>query len=109
VASSSGFRGTPRAGSAEQKLAIESIENIANVVISDRIEIAGGRPHEDADVAAIVEILRSAAKALPVAEVARALRWESVRTAYALERGGRAGVFSFSKDAEGTVVSLGHS
>jgi hypothetical protein len=94
-------------GSAAQKLAIESLRNIANVNVSDtESEVVG--PATDPEIAAIIGVLRGAGTPLTVAEVADRLQWDPDTAANALARGGETGVLAFSKDGDRTTVTLVH-
>ena len=92
-------------GSAAQKLAIESLRNIANVRVRDTgIETAISKGDEE--LKAIVGLLRDAGTPLPVSEVAERLQWDSGKAADALARGGEIGMLIFSKDGDRTTVAL---
>jgi hypothetical protein len=96
---------TQRGGKAAQKLAIESLRNIANVRVRDTDAEPAG-PDTDTELAAIVGVLRGAGTPLAVAEVAERLRWDPDKTASALERGGLSGLLKFSRDGDRTTVAL---
>ncbi|MDQ2080436.1 hypothetical protein RA307_09610 [Xanthobacteraceae bacterium Astr-EGSB] len=92
-------------GSAAQKLAIESLRNIANVSVSD-VGSAPAPTAMDDELATIAEVLRGAGTALAVAAVAERLGWDSDKTANALARGGQTGVLKFSREGDRTTVAL---
>ncbi|MEJ2377952.1 MAG: hypothetical protein P8Y71_22060 [Pseudolabrys sp.] len=93
-----------RAGSAEQKLAVESVRNVANWGVHEKTGESAA--DTDRELAAIVSVLRNAGTSLAVAEVAKQLQWDSEKTANALARGGEFGVLGFSRDGDWTTVAL---
>jgi len=100
-------------GSAAQRIAVESLKNIANVTI-------GGEPRPsksegshtppetapDPDLDAVVNLLRNARSPLSVADVAGRLQWDSNRAAGTLSRGGGIGRLVFSVVNGRTLVAL---
>ena len=79
-----------------RRLAIETTQNIANLKL--------GPSSDHPDIPALTELLID--QPLPVAQVAKALTWDSERTAEVLARGGEAGLLSFSKRGDTTYVGL---
>ena len=74
-----------QSGSAAQKLALDSFQNIANIDIESTV---AATPDIDAEVEAVGKVLRAAATPLPVAKVAEHLPWDSGQVAKVLARGG---------------------
>lgn len=99
-----GSVGFGQSGTAAMKLAIQSIQNIANIDIGSTPAADSGQ--DAADLAAISDVLRGAGKPLAVAKVAELLQWDSATAAKAFARGGQSGNLKFSKDGETTLVSV---
>lgn len=96
--------GFGQSGSAAQKLALDSLQNIANIDIAST---GTATPDIDAEVEAVGNVLRAAATPLSVAKVAEHLpSWETGRVAKVLARGGQSGMLKFFRDGETTMVDV---
>ncbi|HME84080.1 MAG TPA: hypothetical protein VKG91_05890 [Roseiarcus sp.] len=84
-------------GSAAQRIAVDSLKNIANVTIT------AIKP----EVAEIIALLRKSSGALYIYDVADRLGWDSARAANAMSRGAADGQLTFIADDKGqTMVEL---
>ncbi len=97
--SSSGY--DPR-GTATQKMAVESLKNIASFTVGER----SSPPDDDPDVDAISTLLKDAHSPVAIAEVAERLGWDSGHAADALARGGDRGRLTFLRTGGRTFVGL---
>ena len=89
-------------GIAAQKLAVDSLQNIAN------LDFARPKAASDSsgEAAAISNLLATAAQPMAVADIARDLNWDAVKAAQALVRGAESGLLKFTRDGDETKVEL---
>jgi hypothetical protein len=94
-------------GTAARKLAIESLQNIANVKVGVDALYGTGEDFSAGDPELVEIIALVSQNAMPVAEVAKSLpSYDSQKVANALARGGKYGILTFSKEGDNTVVAL---